>query len=151
MTTQVVTLREPAVDVEVSASDQVDVSVDERVAAVSVIDEQIVVDVTAQSAQVVVESSAVGVAVTERVVMVSETVYLSQIEEEAMYAKRVDVVGGNVIYKAWAAEGTDDATESWRIQRVTFTGSDGDRSIEWADGASAFAHAWTDRLTLDYS
>lgn len=64
-------------------------------------------------------------------------------------ARRVDFVGETLIYRGEAAPGTDETDAVWRIKRVVF-GPDGDVTETWADGGSAFAHAWADRAALNY-
>lgn len=70
-------------------------------------------------------------------------------EEEVPYAKRVDFVGETDAYIGEAVPGTTEATAAWRIKKLTFVGDDVE--TRWAAGASAFVHAWADRLSLTYT
>ena len=70
-------------------------------------------------------------------------------EEDMPYAKRTDFVTDSLIYRGEAEVGTADATEGWRIRRITI-GVDGDVTEEWAGGSSGFTNAWNNRASLSY-
>lgn len=70
-------------------------------------------------------------------------------EEDAVYAKRTDMVGDTVIYRGEAVVGSAESASVWRIRRITLT--DDDMTEEWASGTAAFDKAWTDRAVLGYS
>jgi hypothetical protein len=70
--------------------------------------------------------------------------------EEVPYATRIDEISASLLYKAEATPGSADASAVWRISRLTFA-TDGDVTIEWAGGTSAFDKVWNDRLGLSYS
>lgn len=70
--------------------------------------------------------------------------------EEVPYATRIDEVSATLMYKAEAVPGSLDADAVWRISRLTFA-ADGDVTIEWAGGTSAFDKIWDNRLALSYS
>ena len=72
-------------------------------------------------------------------------------EEDVPFATRVDFIGDTRILKGQAQPGTVDATNAWRIQEITFVGSDEDVEIKWASGNSNFDKVWDDRLTFTYS
>jgi len=69
---------------------------------------------------------------------------------EVEYATRIDEVSSLLIYKAEATPGSADASAVWRISRLTFA-ADGDVTIEWAGGTSAFDKIWDNHLGLSYS
>ena len=69
--------------------------------------------------------------------------------EEAVYAKRVDMVGDLLIYRGEAVVGAAESAPLWRIRRITLTSDD--MTEEWAGGNAAFDKPWTDRVTLGYS
>ena len=71
-------------------------------------------------------------------------------EEEMPYAKRVDFVNDNELYKGEAAVGSLPATSVWRICKIVIS-NDGDVSETWADGNSNYDNSWVDRLTYTYS
>lgn len=70
---------------------------------------------------------------------------------EMPYAQQVDFVNDNVIYKGWADTGTTTSTPAWRIQKITFVGTDEDVVIEWADGNGNFDNVWDNRASLTYT
>ncbi len=68
---------------------------------------------------------------------------------EAMpYAKRVDFVGDDVVYRGEAEPGSNESDPVWRIEKIVFTGED--MASMWAAGA-AFSSSWTNRYTLTYA
>lgn len=71
-------------------------------------------------------------------------------EEFAVYAKRVDFVSDNLLYRGEAAVGSADSEAVWRIRRITFGAIDGDVTEQWAGGTADFDKAWADRLSLTY-
>jgi hypothetical protein len=83
---------------------------------------------------------------------VIDEVLIQQIvsEDEMVYAKRVDCITDDLLYRAEATPGTLDSQPLWRIYRITI-GVDGDVTTEWAGGGATFTSVWDDRLTLTYS
>ncbi len=71
-------------------------------------------------------------------------------EDQMIYAKRLDVISDQLMYRGEAAVGALESTSSWRIRRIDL-GVDGDVSEKWAGGNASFIHIWNDRLTLSYS
>lgn len=74
----------------------------------------------------------------------------NQIQAEVIvptYALRLDDAAP-VTYVGEALPGTSESAPSWRIKRITETGSD--VNIEWADGAATFTQVWDDRVSLSY-
>jgi hypothetical protein len=69
-------------------------------------------------------------------------------EEDAVYAKRVDMVGDTLIYRGEAAVGSAESAPAWRIRRITFVGDD--VAEEWADGTAAFSKSWSGRAGYTY-
>jgi len=69
---------------------------------------------------------------------------------EVEYATRIDEVSSTLMYKAEATPGSADASAVWRISRISFAG-DGDVTILWASGTSAFDKIWDNHLGLSYS
>lgn len=64
------------------------------------------------------------------------------------YTTETDKVG-DITYVGEAVPDSDTGDAVWRIKRVTNT--NGDFSIKWADGDTAFDNAWDDHLGLVYS
>jgi hypothetical protein len=65
---------------------------------------------------------------------------------DSAYARRVDMSGDTVIYKAQAAPGSVDDAPVWRISKTVI----GDEVVTtWAVSAT-FACRWTDRTTYTY-
>jgi hypothetical protein len=71
-------------------------------------------------------------------------------EADMTYARRVDFINDNLLYKGEATVGTLDSEPLWRIHRLVIA-SDDDVTETWADGTDGFVHAWTDRLVKAYS
>lgn len=71
-------------------------------------------------------------------------------EDDVMYAKRVDFVTDNLLYRGEAVVGASEANALWRIRKIVI-GADGDVTETWASGNANFDKAWTDRSTLIYS
>lgn len=71
------------------------------------------------------------------------------LEEAIMYARRIDFITDNLIYRGEAKPGSSDDSPVWRIYRIVIS-ADGDVSESWANGNANFDKAWTDRLTLNY-
>lgn len=68
---------------------------------------------------------------------------------EAMpFAKRVDTVDDETIYKGEAAPGSAEADPVWRISRISLIAED--ITEQWANGSAEFISAWTERASLDY-
>lgn len=70
-------------------------------------------------------------------------------EEEMAYAKRVDWIDENTLYKGEAVPGALEGVQSWRIRRLAISES-GDVVEQWADGNALFNKAWNDRSLLTY-
>lgn len=71
-------------------------------------------------------------------------------DEEMPYAKRVDFVSDNELYKGEAVVGSLVTTSVWRIRKIVIS-NDGDVSEIWADGNSNYDNSWANRLTYSYS
>ena len=71
-------------------------------------------------------------------------------EDEMMYAKRVDMVSDNLLYRGEAAVGSTTSAAAWRVRRITI-GVDGDVTEEWAGGTANFDKTWDGRLGYTYS
>jgi len=72
-------------------------------------------------------------------------------EEDVPFATRVDFIGETRILKGQAQPGTLDASNAWRVQEITFVGTDEDVEIRWAAGNSNFDKVWDDRLGFTYT
>lgn len=70
-------------------------------------------------------------------------------DDDAVLTQKIDVASGTVTYIAQAAPGTLVTTASWRIKKITVTGSITD--IQWADGVSTFTKVYDDRASYTYS
>lgn len=53
-------------------------------------------------------------------------------------------------YLGKAYPGASTASAVWQVQKLVY-GTDGDVTITWADGNSAFDNVWDDRASLSYS
>jgi len=70
-------------------------------------------------------------------------------DEEMPFAKRVDFISDNELYKGEAVVGTADTTNVWRIRKVVI-GVDNDVTETWASGTATYDKRWSDRLTYTY-
>lgn len=61
---------------------------------------------------------------------------------------RVDDVGGDVLYVGEALPGSSEASELWRIKKISGAS---DITITWAEGNASFNKAWQQRLSYSYS
>ena len=71
-------------------------------------------------------------------------------DEEMPYAKRIDFITDNELYKAEAAVGSSESSPVWRIRKVIIA-RDNDVSETWANGTSAYDKIWANRLSYSYS
>lgn len=71
-------------------------------------------------------------------------------DEEVPYAKRIDFISDNLIYKGEALPGSSESAPVWRIHKVTLA-TDSDVAETWADGVSTYTKVWDQRLTYNYS
>jgi hypothetical protein len=71
------------------------------------------------------------------------------IEENPVYATRVDFINDDLLYRGEAAVGSNNASPLWRIRRIII-GVDGDITEEWSGGSAAFNKVWDDRLAGVY-
>lgn len=67
----------------------------------------------------------------------------------SIYTMLVDEASATTTYIGEADPGTEGSAASWRIKRVSVSGSV--TSIEWADGDTSFNNVWDNRATLSYS
>lgn len=72
------------------------------------------------------------------------------VEDDVMYAKRVDFVSDDLLYRGEAAVGSLPSGAVWRIRRIAFNPLDGDVIEQWAEGNANFDKAWDDRASLVY-
>jgi hypothetical protein len=56
----------------------------------------------------------------------------------------------NPIYIGKAAMGTDKDEALWRIQKLTYSGTNL-TDVQWADGDDSFNNVWDDRASYSYS
>lgn len=66
-----------------------------------------------------------------------------------IYAKRVDFVSEDVLYRGEAEVGASESSAVWRIRKIGF-GIDGDVTETWAGGTAKFDKVWTDRVSFTY-
>jgi hypothetical protein len=108
-------------------------------------DDPVIVNVDEETYNVVIDNNAVEVTVAD--VILKETIeYVT--EEDEVYDIEVDTSVPNVTYVGQAMPGTPASVASWRIKKITETSTGS--SVDWANGAADFVHAWTDHLTLTY-
>jgi len=73
------------------------------------------------------------------------------VEEETMYASRVDFISDELLYRGEAVPGTLNGGNLWRIRKIDIAESDGDVTTTWANGSDAFNKVWDDRLSYTYT
>lgn len=71
------------------------------------------------------------------------------VEEDMPYAKRIDIVSDELIYRGEAAVGSLDNAPAWRIRKLTMN-ADGDVMETWAGGNANFDKVWANRASLEY-
>lgn len=64
-------------------------------------------------------------------------------------ALRLDQADAATLYVGYAVPGTTDSEASWRIMKITTTGTVD--VIEYANGNSSYNAIWNDRASLIYS
>lgn len=72
-------------------------------------------------------------------------------DEEMPFAKRIDFISDNELYKAEAPVGSLETAPVWRIRKVTISALDSDIVEVWASGTSNYDKIWTNRLSYTYS
>jgi hypothetical protein len=72
---------------------------------------------------------------------------ISQTKAEFIIEKDEDTT--NEIYFGYAIPGTLTSNSSWKIKKLTKTGSD--FNVKYANGSANFTNKWSDRLSLSYS
>jgi hypothetical protein len=70
-------------------------------------------------------------------------------DEEMPYAKRIDFITDNELYKAEAAVGSLDSSPAWRIRKIVI-GADNDVTETWAAGSALYDKVWDSRLSYTY-
>ncbi len=65
------------------------------------------------------------------------------------YALVMDEASSTVTYVGLAVEGTATSAASWKIKKITISGTV--TSITWADGNNSFDNVWDNRASLSYS
>lgn len=68
--------------------------------------------------------------------------------EEDMYDMEIDSSNPAAVYIGYAQPGTAKSDASWRIKKVSDTGTT--VSIEWAGGTAGFNNVWSDRASYTY-
>lgn len=71
-------------------------------------------------------------------------------EDETMFAKRVDFVTDNEMYRGEAVVGSSESNAVWRIRKIIIA-ADSDVTETWAGGTANFDKIWADRASLIYS
>jgi len=71
------------------------------------------------------------------------------IDKSTGLKKRLDDVGGGVLYLGEALPGTSNAAPAWKIQKIECVGLD--VNVIWANSSIEFVHVWDDRLTYSYN
>jgi hypothetical protein len=70
-------------------------------------------------------------------------------EEDMVYAKRIDFLEENTIYRGEAPVGTSEDAAGWRLRLINIA-EDGDISEKWASGNASFDKVWVNRVLYTY-
>jgi len=93
-------------------------------------------------------STPLDVAVTGTVpVSVASTLDVEQ--QPSLVVEKIDQASATVTYIGQAAPGTATSAASWRIQRMSVSGTV--TTLEYADGDLNFNNVWDNRAALTYS
>lgn len=71
-------------------------------------------------------------------------------DEEMPFAKRIDFITDNELYKGEAPTGSSEFDPVWRIHKIVMN-SESDLVETWASGDSLYDKVWNDRFTYTYS
>ena len=105
-------------------------------------------DVALSAAVQIDDSTPVDVAVTGTVpVSVAATLDVEQ--QPSLIVEKIDQASATVTYIGQAAPGTATSAASWRIQRMSVSGTV--TTLEYADGDLSFNNVWDNRAALSYS
>lgn len=113
-----------------------------------VIDATTPVDVAVTGTVTVDDSTPLDVAVSGTVpVSVAATLDVEQ--QPSLVVEKIDQASATVTYIGQAAPGTATSAASWRIQRMSVSGTV--TTLEYADGDLNFNNIWDNRASLTYS
>lgn len=70
-------------------------------------------------------------------------------DEEMPYAKRIDFITDDLLYRGEAVVGSLESSPVWRIRKLII-GEDNDVTEIWANGTADYVHTWTDRTIYTY-
>jgi len=129
----------------------VDISIMEPSVMVAVVDERVDISVVENEIVVSIENDKIDVSVNEEVVQIiiaegNDAVIVS--EEDEVYDIEVDTSVPGITYVGQATPGTPASAATWRIKRITDSGTGS--SVDWAEGTAQFMFVWNDHLTLTY-
>lgn len=69
-------------------------------------------------------------------------------DQPVAQVEKIDQATATVTYFGWAAPGTATSAASWRIQRMSVSGTV--TTMEWADGNVTSDNIWDNRASLTY-
>ena len=72
-------------------------------------------------------------------------------DETMPFAKRIDFITDNELYKAEAPVGSLETDPVWRIRKITISPVDSDIVEVWAEGNANYDKIWSAHLTYNYS
>lgn len=71
-------------------------------------------------------------------------------DEEMPYAKRIDFITDDLLYRGEAVVGSLESDPVWRIRKIII-GADNDVTEIWANGTANYSNSWVDRTTYTYN
>jgi len=72
------------------------------------------------------------------------------VEEEVPFAKQVNFISDNLLYRGEADPGTLTSAATWRCRKITIDATDSDITETWANGDSNFDKIWDNHLSFTY-
>ena len=90
-------------------------------------------------------------AALNKIVFTTPTNTGTSTDESMPFAKRIDFITDNELYKAEAAVGSLETDPVWRIKKITISPVDSDIVEVWASGTAAYDKVWANRLSYTYS
>lgn len=72
------------------------------------------------------------------------------VEEEVPFAKQINFISDNLLYRGEADPGTLTSASLWRVRKITIDAGDSDITETWANGDSNFDKIWDNHLGFTY-
>lgn len=73
------------------------------------------------------------------------------VEEEVPFAKQINFISDNLLYRGEADPGTATSAALWRVRKITIDAADSDVTETWASGTANFDKIWDNHLGFTYT